>query len=62
MPYAKFKGLWVNRILFVISNKLELAKFNTDADWRGAPRAPYGDGVHRGAIESMLPKRGPSDY
>lgn len=62
MPYAKFKELWVNRILFVIRNKLELAKFNTDADWRGAPRAPYGDGVYRGAVESMLPKRGPSDY
>jgi uncharacterized protein len=62
MPYKQFKDLWVNHILFVIRNKEELAKFNTDADWRGAPRAPLSDGVYRGAAEATLPKRGPSDY
>ncbi|MBK7325100.1 MAG: C39 family peptidase [Propionivibrio sp.] len=62
MPYTKFKGLWVNHILFVIRNKLELAKFNTDNDWRVAPSAPYVNSVHRGAAEPFFPKRGPSDY
>ena len=62
VPNGQFKGMWVNRILFVIRNKTELAKFNADADWRGAPRAPLADGVYRGAAEAMLSKRGPSDY
>lgn len=62
IPYERFKGMWVNHILFVIRNKVELAKFNADADWRAAPGAPLADGVYRGAAEAMLPKRGPSDY
>lgn len=61
MPYSQFKLLWVNRILFVIHNKLELASFNAERDWRLVPAAPLGDGVYRG-IGDTLPKRGPSDY
>ncbi|WP_240481643.1 C39 family peptidase [Dechloromonas denitrificans] len=62
MPQSQFKEMWVNRILFVIRNKTELAKFNADADWRVSPRGPVADGVYRGAAESMLPKRGPNDF
>jgi len=62
MPAATFKAMWVNRILFVIHNRMELAKFNADGDWRGAPPAPLADGVYRGAADAMLPKRGPSDF
>jgi len=62
LPFGQFKGIWVDRILFVIRNKLEMAKFNADAEWRGAPRAPLGDGIYRGAIEATLPKHGPSDF
>lgn len=62
MPYKAFKALWVNHILFVIRNRLELARFNADADWRSAPKAPLGDGIYRGAAEAMLPKFGPSDF
>lgn len=62
MASDRFKALWVNRILFVIRNKLELARFNSDADWRAAPRASLSDGIYRGAAESMLPKHGPSDF
>lgn len=62
MSYARFTGMWLNHILFVIRNRLEQAKFNTDADWRGTPRAPFTDGIRRGAAESVLSKRGPSDY
>lgn len=62
MPQSQFKEMWVNRILFVIRNKTELAKFNADADWRVSPRGPIADGVYRGAAESMLPKRGPNDF
>lgn len=62
IPYGHFKDLWVNRILFVIRNKIELARFNADADWRTAPSALLRDGVYHGVTESVLPKRGPSDY
>lgn len=62
MPVPQFKAVWVSRILFVIHNRLELATFNADADWRATPRAPLGDAVYRGAAESMLPKRGPADF
>lgn len=62
IPYARFTEMWLNRVLFVIRNKVELAKFNSDGDWRVSPRAPFSDGVHRGTAEFMLPKRGPSDY
>lgn len=61
MPERQFKELWVNRVLFVIHNKIEIASFNAEQDWRAAPRAPLGDGVYRG-IADALPKRGPSDY
>lgn len=62
MPQRQFKEMWVNRILFVIRNKTELAKFNSEADWRVSPRGPIADGIYRGAAESMLPKRGPNDF
>lgn len=62
MPQSQFKSVWVNRILFVIRNKTELAKFNADADWRVMPKGPMADGVYRAGVEFMLPKRGPSDF
>lgn len=62
LPYARFKKIWTNGILFVIRNKQELAKFNQETDWRTAPVASMGDGLYRGVIDAMLPKRGPSDF
>lgn len=62
MSYEKFEGLWVNRVLFVIRNKLEMAKFNAENDWRVTPSATLSDSIYRGAAETTLPRRGPSDY
>ena len=62
MPYARFKELWANNILFVVRNMRHLAKFNSDADWRAAPQAPLGGAAYRGAADIMFPKRGPSDF
>lgn len=62
MPQRKFHDIWVNRILFVIRNKIEMASFNAEADWRAAPRGPIEGGIYRGAAESMFAKRGPSDF
>lgn len=58
-----FQKAWVNEILFVISNRQDVAVFNADSDWQAAPRAPIGDGVNRGALGAIvLPKLGPADF
>lgn len=62
MPQKLFESVWVNRILFVIRNRTELARFNADADWQVVPRGPMADGVYRAGVEFMLPKRGASDF
>lgn len=60
---SAFDGLWLNQILFVISNKTDVARFNASVDWSAAPRAPIGDSINRDGIAgSLLPKLGPSDF
>jgi predicted double-glycine peptidase len=60
---SSFERLWVNRLLFVIHNKQENAKFNTDADWRVAPRSPLAAGVNLDSLASAtLTKFGPGDF
>lgn len=60
---SSFESIWVNKLLFVIHNKQELAKFNDTADWRVAPRAPLGEGInHDGLANVTLPKFGPGDF
>lgn len=63
MTRAAFDKLWINQILFVISNRTDIASFNSDADWSSAPRAPIGDGINRdGVAGTLLLKHGPSDF
>lgn len=63
MARDNFERLWVNQLLFVINNRVELAKFNNDADWRVAPLAPISSGVSRDGLSTMLlPKLGSSDF
>lgn len=58
-----FEKIWVNKILFVINNRVELATFNSDADWHVAPRAPMSNGVNRDGLSTLLiPKMGSSDF
>jgi len=63
MTREKFDSVWANQILFVINNKTEIAKFNSDADWRVAPRAPLERGIDRnGLAGTLLPKLGAADF
>ena len=63
MARAAFDALWVNQILFVISNRTDIALFNAASDWSSAPRAPMGDSINRdGVAASLLLKHGPSDF
>lgn len=63
MPEEKFRELWVNRVLFVIANRQDVARFNDDSDWQAVPRAPLADGVIFGSGTGLgLAKRGPADF
>jgi predicted double-glycine peptidase len=59
----RFENLWVNRLLFVIHNRQDQAKFNNNADWQVAPRSPLGTAVDLGSLTSTtLTKLGPGDF
>jgi len=63
MDRASFEASWVNRLLFVIHNRKELARFNQAGDWRAAPRAPLAAGLPRDSLGSItLPKFGSTDF
>lgn len=58
-----FEAIWTNRILFVVSNRQERARFNIVSDWSTVPKAPLGGGVNReGLAGIVIPKLGPSDF
>jgi len=58
-----FEAMWVNQILFVISNAQDRARFNQPSDWSVALRAPLVDGIQREGLSGIvLPKLGPSDF
>lgn len=60
---AAFQAAWVNEVLFVISNRQDVAAFNVDADWRVAPNAPISGAISReGLAGIVIPKLGPSDF
>jgi uncharacterized protein len=62
LPKSQFTEIWANKILFVIKNKLEIARFNNDYDWQATPVSPIAAGHHRGTADYGLPKRGPADF
>ena len=62
MPLSRFNELWDNRVLFVIHNRRELARFNHPRDWSTAPPAPLDMGIQRDGLRNItMPKRGPGD-
>lgn len=63
VPRKTFESIWVNQILFIISNRQDIAAFNEASDWRVAARAPMGSGVNRDGLGSLvIPKLGSSDF
>lgn len=62
MPLEQFDTLWDNRVVFVVHNRREIARFNHPADWRMAPGAPLESGVPRQGLQNVvIPRRGPGD-
>lgn len=63
MSQDRFDALWQSKLLFVIHNKQDEARFNRTADWQVAPRAPLVSGVAADASTGLSwPKLGPGDY
>lgn len=54
LPQERFEQIWQQRLLFVIHNRQELARFNGAQDWRAAPLAPLHHGVPRGSVLPAL--------
>jgi len=63
MTVERFKTLWTNGILFVVTNQTQRAQFNIDAHWAAVPRAPIGSGIDRSGLSGLvMPKLGPGDF
>ena len=63
MVRERFESIWANRILFVITNRQDIAGFNQESDWRVAVRAPMAGGINRDGLGALvLPKFGSSDF
>jgi predicted double-glycine peptidase len=63
IPRDRFDQMWKNKLLFVIYNRRNLARFNTVNDWKSAPYAPLTAGVDRRPLYYLtMPKFGPGQY
>ena len=58
-----FMASWHSRLLFVVHNRSDVARFNLASDWRAAVVAPLTAGVARNALAGItLFKHGPGDF
>jgi hypothetical protein len=58
-----FEALWTNGILFVVTNRQDLAKFNVASEWSAFPRSPLASGINRDGLSGVvIPKSGPVDF
>jgi predicted double-glycine peptidase len=63
MSRLAFDAVWRNRLLLVVHNRPDLARFNLAADWAAAPLSPLAAGVSRDSLAVVtLPKHGPGDF
>jgi len=63
MARKDFEAIWQQRLLFVIHNRMDQARFNVASEWRLIPRAPLSDAIDRSAMSDFtLPKMGPGDF
>lgn len=62
MPRSRFEQIWINSILLVARNRVDIARFNEESDWRILPRAPLARGLDRNMVDVQLLQRGPWDH
>jgi hypothetical protein len=65
IPRRSFEKYWTNNILLVAGGKVELARFNSQDDWRVRPKAPLDDarlyGV-RTSLVTMMARRALTEF
>lgn len=57
-----FEASWQSRLLFVVHNRMDRARFNLVADWRAAPQAPLNAGVSRDGLGLVTLPKHPGDF
>lgn len=63
MSREAFEAMWATRIVFVVTNRQEFARFNQASDWRVTPSAPLSEGIVRQGLGNIvMPKLGPTDF
>jgi uncharacterized protein len=67
MSQAAFESIWVNGVLFVITeqpkNRQAAVAFNSAADWQASPSAPLRRLIGSDGLSSVVtPRAGPSDF
>lgn len=63
IPRNSFESMWINKLLFVVHNNRQLARFNQTLDWHAAPKAPLHASVNPGIQDHLaIPKFGPGDF
>jgi predicted double-glycine peptidase len=54
IPRSDFERFWMNNILLVVNNRVELARFNQEVDWRVRPKAPIRTGLNESGFDMQL--------
>ena len=63
MTQADFERVWVDRLLFVVHNQQQLARFNQAQDWQVAPRAPLSAALYPDTAAGVsFNKLSPGDF
>lgn len=63
LPRDEFEAMWKSRLLFVVHNRMDIARFNLAQDWRAAPRPPVAGGLHSNGLAGItLPKHSTGDF
>ncbi|AXL53266.1 peptidase C39 [Paraburkholderia caffeinilytica] len=63
MSQESFEEKWKDRVVFVIHNRHDQARFNDLRDWHVAPDAPLYTGISReGLFSVVVPKLGPGEF
>lgn len=63
MTLERFRTMWTNGIVFVITSHAQRARFNAQAHWAAVPRAPITSGIDRSGLSGIvMPKLGPADF
>jgi uncharacterized protein len=67
MSQAAFEAIWVNGVLFVITEQPKQRQvavaFNTASDWQASPSAPLGRLIGSDGLSNVvIPRLGPADF